>query len=258
MVMDQIRIDNCRLRIVLILWGIRPSIFQLLVEVTACGRHLVVHDIHLTHDELPVLPIHPESAFRLEIDLQSFRNGRVGLPLFTAIAPGSVPLRVAAPGVAAGDEPHAVHLYGVQQAVGVTVDHAAIHFTFATRGARCHEIIPLVVLHDLFPELLRIEELVEIVFEDLVAPFSFLSDISFNCFHDLMGVNFHAQFRESQSAILQIALGDAPAVAVIGEPPLLRTCSGGFLELDPCSNALLLVEEGTWRQDAQLFAPLFV
>lgn len=28
--------------------------------------------------------------------------------------------------------------------------------------------------------------------------------------------------------------------------------------LDPCSNALLLVEGGTWRQDAQLFAPLFV
>lgn len=57
------------------------------------------------------------------------RNGGVGLPLFTAIAPGSIPLRVAAPGVAAGDEPHAVHLYGVEQAVGVTVDHAAIHFT---------------------------------------------------------------------------------------------------------------------------------
>ena len=41
--------------------------------------------------------------------------------------------------------------------------------------------------------------------------------------HGLMGINFHSQFRESQSATLQIALGDAPAVAVIGEPPLLKS-----------------------------------
>lgn len=39
-----------------------------------------------------------------------------------------------------------------------TVANFTFEVTFATRGARCHEIIPLVVLHDLFPELLRIEE----------------------------------------------------------------------------------------------------